>query len=217
MNCDMNWDKTLSIITAITAICAIIISVLQISSSNKQSLFDRRINAFYILDGLVSICKDNIAFLAESDRPEMFHASRAEAFFMTNNEYLSEITEAFTKPLTEPLHGKYLKKRAELRKLAKEMDFIFKGKESKLYADLVLAFDYYLYRMYVYRAIYTKMEEEQKVNPQTWGELAKKYNEETPREQLAEAKQNLKSAYMAIIDRDAESRIKKQIRFSLIR
>lgn len=54
-----DWNLLCSIITALVAIVALFLSFYQITLSNKQNLFDRRLKAYMLVNGLVSICKDN--------------------------------------------------------------------------------------------------------------------------------------------------------------
>ena len=60
-----DWNFWFSIITAITAIWALVLSFHQIKLSNKQNLFDRRLKVYMLVNGLISLCKDNYKWLSE--------------------------------------------------------------------------------------------------------------------------------------------------------
>ena len=55
-----DWNFWCSIITAIAAIVALILSVKQSRLSNKQQLFERRLRAYMLANGLISLCKDRL-------------------------------------------------------------------------------------------------------------------------------------------------------------
>lgn len=125
---DLNFWTTS--ITAIAAIIALGISIYQIRLSNKQHLFDRRLNAYFIANGLFSLYSECKVFLKTIDKEEVLYA--IEYFFipLTNNSYLEKQAYAIQHPLEEPYHQEFFKKREELRKLAMEMQLIFKGREA---------------------------------------------------------------------------------------
>ena len=64
----IDWNFWLSVITAIAAIVALFLSVRQIQLSNKQQLFERRLNAYIITNGLIELYKKNKVFLEQKKR-----------------------------------------------------------------------------------------------------------------------------------------------------
>ena len=59
---DQAWQIIVSVVTAFAAIVALVISIIQISKSNKQSLFERRLNAYLKIRWLKSLCDENNSF-----------------------------------------------------------------------------------------------------------------------------------------------------------
>ena len=60
-----DWNFLFSIVTAITAIGALVLSIRQMRLSNKQNLFDRRLKAYMLANGLISLCEENYNWLLE--------------------------------------------------------------------------------------------------------------------------------------------------------
>ena len=70
-----------SVITALTAILALVLSVRQISLSNKHQLFDRRMEAYMLTNGLIALCKDNYMWLSPK-REQMPQFANDYVFYM---------------------------------------------------------------------------------------------------------------------------------------
>ena len=63
-----DWNFLFSIVTAITAIGALVLSIRQMKLSNKQNLFDRRLKAYMLANGLISLCEENYKWLLGKKR-----------------------------------------------------------------------------------------------------------------------------------------------------
>ena len=68
--------------------------------------------------------------------------------------------EAIEHPLEQPFHKELLKKREELRNMAMEFEFIFKGNVASLYGNFLRDYENALAVMYQYEIIIRKMKEE---------------------------------------------------------
>ncbi len=71
--------------------------------------------------------------------------------------------EAIEHPLEQPFHKELLKKE-ELRNMAMEFEFIFKGNVASLYGNFLRDYENALAVMYQYQIIIKKMEEEKRKN-----------------------------------------------------
>lgn len=112
-----NWNFWLSLITAMTAILAVVLSVKQISLSNKHHLFERRLKVYMIVSGLVCLYKENRNLIERKRKDEPQFAIDHEFIWLTNNTYMEAQSEAIVHPLEQPYHKDFLKKREELRRL----------------------------------------------------------------------------------------------------
>ena len=115
-----NWSFWCSVITPIATIFALIISCSQIALSNKQSLFDRRLKAYMLVQGLIGLCKEYLdAILRERTSKPVYSIDSIFAE-ITNNSYMESQADAIKNPLQAPYHQNFLRKREELRSLAME-------------------------------------------------------------------------------------------------
>lgn len=76
-------------ISAIVAIIALLISCYQARLSNKQSLFNRRLNIWITVDKLMSVYAKNAKNLEHDDEPQM--AIDLTFALLTNTTYLQSI------------------------------------------------------------------------------------------------------------------------------
>lgn len=66
-----DWNFWLALITAVAAIIALFLSIWQTKISNKQQLFDRRLNRFLIAKSLLSLYKENKLLLERKREDEL--------------------------------------------------------------------------------------------------------------------------------------------------
>ena len=121
-----DWNFWCSVITALTAILALVLSVRQISLSNKHQLFDRRMEAYMLTNGLIALCKDNYMWLSPKREQMPQFANDYVFIWLTNNTYMEKQADAIEYPLEQPFHKEFLQKREEIRITAAEIDLIFK-------------------------------------------------------------------------------------------
>lgn len=198
-------------ITAIAAIIALFISCKQMALSNKQCLFERRLKAYMLVQGLIDLCREYLdGILAERNNgPE----PSVDSMFanLTNNSYLESMANAIEHPLQSPFHQDFLKKREELRKVAMECELIFKGKETLTYSVFVRAYEKTLAVMYRYKMVIDKMEEINNKHHMTEEALINICGEKPVRHDLYDALDALKTAYEAAVQKNVQRKIRKQI------
>ena len=122
-----NWNFWCTVITSAAALVALVLSVRQISLSNKQQLFDRRLKAYMLANSIISVCKEHYMWLSVKRAAEPQFANDFVFICLTNNSYMESQAEAIKHPLEKPFHKEFLKKREELRSVALEFELIFKG------------------------------------------------------------------------------------------
>lgn len=204
-------DLMCSVISAFAAIIALIISCSQMRLSNKQSLFDRRLKAYMLVQGLIGLCKEYLdAILRERTSKPVYSIDFIFAE-ITNNSYMESQADAIKNPLQAPYHQNFLRKREELRSLAMEFEFIFKGPEVSSYSNFIRAYENTLMEMYRYKMVIDRMEEKNKEHPMEEETLILMYGEEPRRQNLYGALDELKTAYDAVTQSKVEGKIKKQI------
>lgn len=207
-----DWNFWCSVITALTATLALVLSVRQIRLSNKQQLFDRRLKVYMLANGLISLCKDNYIWLSPKREQIPQFANDYIFIWLTNNTYMENQVDAIEHPLEQPFHKEFLRKREEFRITAAEIDLIFKGKVALAYSNFLRSYEAALAAMYEYQIIVDEMQKENEKHPMTIEEAGKMFSEEKYRDSLYDAMDNLRKAYDAVAEEKVKKQIKKQLK-----
>lgn len=206
-----DWNFWCTVMTSVAAVVAIGVSVHQIRLSNKQQLFERRLKAYVMANSIISLCKENYVFLSEKRKAEPQFANDLVFVWLTNNTYMEGQAEAIEHPLEQPFHKELLKKREELRNMAMEFEFIFKGNVASLYGNFLRDYENALAVMYQYQIIIKKMEEENGKHPNTSEVLSKMFSEEEYRDRLYDALGKLKVSYDTVSQEKNDKQLRKQL------
>ena len=206
-----DWNFWCTVMTSVAAVVAIGVSVHQIRLSNKQQLFERRLKAYMMANSIISLCKENYVFLSEKRKAEPQFANDLVFVWLTNNTYMEGQAEAIEHPLEQPFHKELLKKREELRNMAMEFEFIFKGNVASLYGNFLRDCENALAVMYQYEIIIRKMKEENEKYPHTSEVLSKMFSEEEYRDRLYDALGKLKASYDAVSQEKNDKQLRKQL------
>lgn len=206
-----DWNFWCTVMTSVAAVIAICVSVHQIRLSNKQQLFDRRLKAYMMANSIISLCKENYVFLSEKRKAEPQFANDLVFVWLTNNTYMEGQAEAIEHPLEQPFHKELLKKREELRNMAMEFEFIFKGNVASLYGNFLRDYENALAVMYQYEIIIRKMKEENEKYPHTSEVLSKMFSEEEYRDRLYDALGKLKVSYDTVSQEKNDKQLRKQL------
>lgn len=153
-----------SIITAITAVVAIFISIIQVRKSNKQSLFERRLRTYLTIKWMKSLCDENstIAKKYIKDAETDLLLSIDFLFIsMTNCTFLEEIGPAITNTIeNKELHRKYLLKIEELRNMCEEVQLIFPDDIAHQLADFIFYYEEMLVAIFKYKVAIDSIRQE---------------------------------------------------------
>lgn len=201
-----------SAITGTTAIIALILTFIQIRLSNKQSLFERRLECYLKIDGLMQLYKENQKLLESERKDEPIFAVDLEFLWLTNNTYLEEASEAIKKPLENPEHKKFLVKREELKKLSAEAELIFKGRSAKTISCFISDYEQLLFKMYQYQILLNNMRNYSEQFKATLEMAQKGVNETAYREKLLHAYANINMAYLQVSKNHVMEKLKNQIK-----
>lgn len=206
---DMNF--WLSVVTAAVAIYAVIQTHKQIKLSNKQHLFDKRIENYIIAIGLIQLYRSNCNVINNKKDEPMF-SNTFDFKKLTNNTYLEQITCAIDNPLKEPSHKALLIKLENLKEVSTKIKFLFSDDVSILLGDFVLCYQELLFEMYRYQIIVDKITKENENKKLTLEEILEKFQEQKYRDKLQKAFDNLKQADSMLKKKNVEKEIKKEIR-----
>ena len=199
-------------ISAIVAIIALLISCYQARLSNKQSLFNRRLNIWITVDILMSVYAKNAKNLEHDDEPQMAIGQLFE--WLTNTTYLQSISTSINKVLDADLQLKLHLKLDELRSLAMEARFCFKGKSGEAIAEFIEAYQSLLFSMYQYQILLNMMSEKAKEYQWTLEQASEKLHEPERRKDLFEKEDVLAASYKTLCQQNKRGAIQRQIKLA---
>lgn len=199
-------------ISAIVAIIALLISCYQARLSNKQSLFNRRLNIWITVDKLMSVYVKNVKDLEHDDEPQM--DIDLQFALLTNTTYLQSISTSINHVLdAEPQLNLHLKL-DEMKSLAMEARFCFKGKSGNAIAEFIEAYQSLLFSMYQYQILLNKMSHSAKVYQWTLEQASEKLDEPDQRKDLFEKETALAASYKTLCQQNIRGAIQHQIKLT---
>lgn len=208
-----DWNFWLSIITATTAIAALALTFWQIRLNNKQSLFDRRLEAFIKISGLVQLYEENRILLipGKEDGPDF--SVELNFIWMTNNSYLEEISGIIRTPFEEPVHEKFLRKLEDIKQLVVETELIFNGENVvKVVCSFVANYEELLLEMYRYQILLNHMHEYSDKFQSALEDSQKAVREPVHRKRLFSVYEAINDSYNLIVQANAIEKLKDQIK-----
>ncbi|PPK77479.1 hypothetical protein BXY41_11617 [Lacrimispora xylanisolvens] len=207
---EINWDIIISLVTAFAALAALVLSNRQMKLSNKQHLFDKRLESYIIANGLLQLYRENSKIIDYKTDEPIFSIEMQFAW-LTNNSYLERITPAINEPLYGESHKELLKKLESLKEVSTKIKFVFSAEESIILGDFVFCYQKLLFTMYQYNILLTKMKQVVEDEKISFKEAQKLVGEERIKIELETAFENLKCQEIQINRNKVEEKIKKQI------
>lgn len=199
-------------ISAIVAIIALLISCYQARLSNKQSLFNRRINIWITVDKLVSVYAKYAKNLEHNDEPQL--AIDRLFVWLTNTTYLQSISASINHVLDADPQLKLHLKLDEMKSLAMEARFCFKGKSGDAIAEFIEAYQSLLFSMYQYQILLNKMSQSAKVYQWTLEQASEQLHEPEQRQDLFEKEDVLATSYKTLCQQNKRGAIQRQIQLA---
>lgn len=204
-----------AIITASIAIIALFQTHKQIKISNKQFLFDKRLNKYLLAKGLLELYKDNESLLDYTDDPDDEAIIVDYQFInLTNNNYLKDVTCIINEPKNNEFKNNFLVKIEELKKLSNEVRFLFQNKNGLLLGNFIMEYQNVLMELYKYQMVLDSMVNDNipRKNKPPYNELQKNYDELKHRQRLYNAIDNLKKSYHKVVSKKTVNEIEKSIK-----
>lgn len=194
------------------AIIALLISCYQARLSNKQSLFNRRLNIWITVDKLMSVYVKNAKDLEHDDEPQM--DIDLQFALLTNTTYLQSISTSINHVLdADPQLNLHLKL-DEMRTLAMEVRFCFKGKSGEAIAEFIEAYQSLLSSMYQYQILLNKMLQNAREYQWTLEQASEKLHEPDQRQDLFERESTLAASYKTLCQLNKRGAIQRQIQLA---
>lgn len=200
-----------SIITAIVAIIALFQTQIQITISNKHKLFDKRVEKFMLITGLISLFEESKQLMNNEgyddyiDVTVLFHS-------LTNNTYLQDIGNIIDNINQEDIRQKFLVKLEELKKMSIEVEFIFSKNNIDLIKKFIYKYQELLRTIYKEQIILNKILKKNEKNPTEFVKLQEEFGEKRYREKLYSEYDKMKLLYDEIIEKDIIKSIENEIK-----
>lgn len=147
-----------SVVSIIIAIVALFQTQRQIALSNKQQLFERRLERYIEISTLLRLLKDNIIYL--KDDSSFYHTNDLIFAWLTNCSELADMGAALADPLQSDKQKQLLTIHERLKKSAVEIKMIFSKGLGKTMGNFVDVYANLLKEMYQMQVFITKSEED---------------------------------------------------------
>ena len=208
-------NNLFAIITAVIAIIALFQTHVQIKISNKQFLFDKRLDKYLLAKGLLELYKDSEKLLDYNSYPDDKAIIVDYQFInLTNNNYLKDVTCIIYEPKNNDFKNAFLVKIEELKELSTEVRFLFPNKSGQLLENFIMKYQNVLMELYKYQITLDSMKNDKipRKNKPTYNELQKEYGELEHRYRLYNAINDLNNSYYEVLEKKAINKIEKSIK-----
>lgn len=133
---------------------------------------------------------------------------------LTNTTYLQSISTSITHVLdAEPQLNLHLKL-DEMKSLAMEARFCFKGKSGNAIAEFIEAYQSLLFSMYQYQILLNKMSQSAKEYQWTLEQAYERLDEPNQRKELFEKEDVLAASYKTLCQQNKQGAIQRQIKLT---
>lgn len=208
-------DNCLTIITAITALVALWQTHKQTKISNKQFLFDKRLDRYLLTKNLLELYEENKKLLDYGDNPdEEAIIVDIQFAFLTNIEFLKDITCIIYDVKNNEYKNDFLLKMGELKKLSNEVRFLFNNKNGLYLSNFIFNYQNVLIELYKYQVTINMMIDDKipRKRKLTYNELQKEYGELVHRYRLYDAIDKLKQSYNDVIKYKVVNKVENLIK-----
>lgn len=204
-------ELLVSIISACIALVAIWQTHKQIKLSNKQQLFERRLNSYMFLSDFLGLYKTSRELIEQERQDKPIESIENEFVYLTNSAYLENITYVIREQFFSDLHKRFLLKREEIKKEAKTLLFLFDKKISAPMSDFLLCYEKLLAEMRAYQKFLNDVRDDSDkeivIRKMTMEQRLDFFEEKEKREPLLNAYRELKEAYAKIEKEKLEEKL----------
>lgn len=159
----MNYSEIISISVSVISIIIALIALFQtnrqISLSNKQQLFDRRLSRYLEFNTIYSLYTANKLQL--KDDSTFYHTNDLVFSWLTNCADLEKMVLAVANPLYQNEQKTLLTKYEQLKNDAIEISMVFDGNAAEIAGEFVSSFADLLKSMYQQQVYISKLKEQE--------------------------------------------------------
>ncbi len=206
-----------SIVSVSIAFIALFQSSKQTKLSNKQSLFDRRMENYSLFRELFKSYSKSRNLLLDND--ELYEEPIIAITMLTNTPYLNDIYEAYKKPLDSNAHKNFLNKYERLDKCAFEIRVLWDDSTGKTISEFVRVYHELLFKLYQQRICIHTYEEFNKQYSSTPELMMKrervveKLEENSKSIKLFECIKEIDDLYKKITEEKLDEKIAEKMKF----
>lgn len=160
----------------------------------------------------MSVYAKNTKNLEHDDEPQM--AIERLFVWLTNTTYLQSISASINHVLDADSQLKLHLKLDEMKSLAMEARFCFKGKSGNAIAEFIEAYQSLLFSMYQYQILLNKMSQSAKEYQWTLVQASEELREPNQRKNLFEKESALAVSYMTLCQLNKRGTIQRQIQLA---
>lgn len=205
-----NPDTWITMLTLIISLIALFQTTKQIKLSNKQQLFDRRLEKYLFAKDLLILYKNNRNLIVENE--SICEMVDFQFVMFTNSVSLEKIGPAISAPLSTEMHKEFLTKIDMIDKNAAEIELIWNTEDGRLLSRFVRQYKDLLHSMYKQQIWINHLN---KINtpmpPLSLDVFQKKAREGATETGLFDIISEIESTYNQIVEKDVERHIVKSI------
>ncbi len=215
MSCSEIINICVSVVSIFIALLALFQTKRQITLSNKQQLFDRRLARYLELNTIYALYVKNELYLKDDNT--FYHSNDLVFLWLTNCSDLEEMTLALYKPLHQEEQKVLFAKYEQLKNAAVEISMIFDGSVAKIAEDFIASYADLLKAMYQQQVYISRLEEQNKKTPLTLEDYENKCNKMAEGLGLFQIRDNLKSLADEIVKKRVIEEMEDSLRLTKVK
>lgn len=192
----------LSAVTATVAIIALYQTHKQMKVSNKQHLFDKRVEVYLIAAELVGLYREMGPYIEGSKNMEAY-------WCLTKSSYFEGISLVRTTSSEHPVHEKFYAKMERLKDISAKIRLLFKARSSALLGAYIRHYQELLLSLYKYECVKNSSLIECNEDSDSF---IVEFNDEFWRETVLERARDLKQLYDELDRINVLKELEKQIK-----
>lgn len=204
-----NPDAWLSFIAVCLSIIALFLTQKQIKLSNKQQLFDRRLEKYLIFRDLITLYKSNRRLLLDND--SICEMVDFQFSMLTNCSTLEQMCAAIDKPLHDDAHKILLTKLELLEKNAVEVELLWNSDAGRKAGCFVKQYKEMLMSMYQQQILLKHLHKQNEEQPMNLTEFQRQAKENALTVGLYNSIEKLDAIYNDIVEAKVEHELTDSI------
>lgn len=215
MSCSEIINICVSVVPIFIALLALFQTKRQITLSNKQQLFDRRLARYLELNTIYALYVKNELYLKDDNT--FYHSNDLVFLWLTNCSDLEEMTLALYKPLHQEEQKVLFAKYEQLKNAAIEISMIFDGSVAKIAEDFIASYADLLKAMYQQQVYISKLKEQNEKTPLMLDDYENKCKKMAEGLGLFQMRENLKSLADEIVKKRIIEKMEDSLRLTKVK